>query len=201
MRIAIIGKGNVGSSIGRGWRAKGHEVVFGLREPHGADERPVGDAVAAAELVALATPWNALADAVQAGGGFAGKTVIDCTNPLVFEGGRLQLDPALARSGAERLQALAPEAFVFKSLNQTGAENMDGARRFAQAPAMFVAGDHADRKATVLDLVRDLGFEALDAGPLANAGLLEAFAMLWIDQAMLRGRGRDFAFARIAASR
>ena len=63
-------------------------------------------------------------------------------------------------------------------------------------PTMFVAGDDAGRKAVVLGLVRDLGFEAIDAGPLANSRLLEAFAMLWIEQALARGAGRRFAFAQ-----
>ncbi len=64
-------------------------------------------------------------------------------------------------------------------------------------PAMFVAGDDAAKKPAVLKLVSDLGFEAVDAGPLANARLLEPFAMLWIDQALVRGRGPDFAFALV----
>jgi hypothetical protein len=59
---------------------------------------------------------------------------------------------------------------------------------------MFVAGDDDARKPAVLALVSKIGFEAIDAGPLRIARLLEPFAMLWIDQALLRGRGQDFAF-------
>jgi 8-hydroxy-5-deazaflavin:NADPH oxidoreductase len=61
---------------------------------------------------------------------------------------------------------------------------------------MFVAGDDEQNKPVVLKLVGDLGFEAVDAGPLRMARLLEPYAMLWIDQALNRGAGRDFAFAR-----
>ena len=64
-------------------------------------------------------------------------------------------------------------------------------------PVMLVAGDDADRKPAVMELVGKLGFEPVDAGPLKNARLLEPFAMVWIDQAMKRGRGRDFAFALV----
>jgi hypothetical protein len=60
---------------------------------------------------------------------------------------------------------------------------------------MFVAGDDASRKPVVLSLIAKLGFEAIDAGPLRSARLLEAYGMLWIDQALNRGRGRTFAFA------
>ena len=62
---------------------------------------------------------------------------------------------------------------------------------------MPVAGDDAAKKAVVMELVAALGFEPVDAGPLKNARLLEPFAMVWIDQAMKRGRGRDFAFALV----
>jgi predicted dinucleotide-binding enzyme len=64
-------------------------------------------------------------------------------------------------------------------------------------PVMLVAGDDAARKPGVMELVGKLGFEPVDAGPLKNARLLEPFAMVWIDQAMKRGRGRDFAFALV----
>ena len=62
-------------------------------------------------------------------------------------------------------------------------------------PVMLVAGDDAARKPGVMELVGKLGFEPVDAGPLKNARLLEPFAMVWIDQAMKRGR--DFAFALV----
>ena len=62
---------------------------------------------------------------------------------------------------------------------------------------MAVAGDDTEKKKVVMDLVGKLGFAPVDAGPLKNARLLEPFAMVWIDQAMKRGRGRDFAFALV----
>ena len=114
--------------------------------------------------------------------------------------GRLQLAIGHTTSGGEQVAALAPEAFVLKTLNQSGAENLGGATRYATPPVMFVAGDDATRKAVALGLVGDLGFEAVDAGPLVNARLLEALAMLWIDQALVRGAGRTFAFARVRST-
>src|SRR5215831_2612047 len=91
----------------------------------------------------------------------------------------------------------APGAFVFKTLNTTGAGNMAKAADYPVKPVMLVAGDDAGRKPGVMELVGKLGFEPVDAGPLKNARLLEPFAMVWIDQAMKRGRGRDFAFALV----
>ena len=87
------------------------------------------------------------------------------------------------------------DGLPFKTFNQTGAENMAELSGYAVAPAMFVAGDDAAHKPPVMGLVRDIGFEAIDAGPLRNARLPEPLAMLWIDQALSRGAGRDFAFA------
>lgn len=111
--------------------------------------------------------------------------------------GRLGLAIGHATSGGEEVAARVPGAFVFKTLNQTGAETLADAGAYDPRPVMFVAGDDADRKAVVLGLVGELGFDPADAGPLANARLLEPLALLWIDQALVRGAGRHFAFARL----
>ena len=74
---------------------------------------------------------------------------------------------------------------------------MAKASQFALKPAMFVAGDDEEGMRRVMQLVGDHGFEPLDAGPLTQARLLEPLAMLWIDQALIRGRGRDFAFTLV----
>jgi len=84
---------------------------------------------------------------------------------------------------------------LFKTFNQTGFENMADARPYAQRPVMFVAGDDAEGKRTVLALVADAGFEAVDAGGLRAARLLEPFAMLWIELARKQGVGSNFAFS------
>lgn len=62
---------------------------------------------------------------------------------------------------------------------------------------MLVAGDDAAARATVAGLVADLGFEPLDAGDLRRARLLEPLAMVWTNQALIRGKGRDWAFAAL----
>jgi predicted dinucleotide-binding enzyme len=203
MRIAIIGAGNVGQAIAGAWANVGHSVVFGLRDPKSAKYKQIPaaqrstleGAAAGADAIVLATPWPATEAAVRQLGDLAGKIVIDCTNPLTSGAGGLALALGFETSGAERIASSAKGARVFKTLNQTGAENMAKASDFATKPAMFVAGDDEDGKRRVMQLVGDLGFEPLDAGPLKQARLLEPLAMLWIDQALIRGRGRDFAFA------
>jgi predicted dinucleotide-binding enzyme len=201
MRIAIIGAGSVGRALAEGWSRAGHEPVFGVRDPAAAkaDSTPrlaVPEAAASAAVVVLATPWPETRKAIQAAGDLTGKTIIDCTNPLRMGADGLELELGLTTSAGEMVAQWAPGASVFKSMNQVGANVMSVAANFGPPkPLMFVAGDDAKGKQVVLGLISDLGFEALDAGPLKNSRLLEPLAMLWIDRALMRGGGRDFAFA------
>ena len=200
MRIAIIGAGNVGSALGRGWSAAGEQVVFGVPDPADPKYRSLPaftspEAAQNAEIIVLATPWPATEAAVKSLGDVSDKIIIDCTNPLGIGPDGLTLLLGHTTSGGEQVAAWAPAAAVFKTLNQIGADNMDKAAHFPVRPVMFVAGDDVTRKPVVVSLIAKLGFEAIDAGPLRIARLLEAYGMLWIDQAFNRGRGRNFAFA------
>ena len=195
--IGIIGSGSVGSALAQGLTRAGHSVVIGVREPATGNERDLATTARTADVIILAVPYGAIDDVIASIGDCAGKVVIDCTNPLGKVGGLLALTCGFDTSAGEQLAAKLPSAYVVKTLNQTGAENMADAGRFEKSPMMFVAGDDADAVATACALVADLGFEPVHAGPLAISRLLEPLAMLWIDQALVRGAGRDFAFARI----
>jgi hypothetical protein len=204
VQIAIIGAGKVGNALAAGWIAAGHQIVFGSRNPPAAPQAgppgvsyaDVADAAQSATVVVLATPWTAVADAVAAAGNLAGKVLIDCTNPLRFGAEGLELEIGHDMSGGEQVAALAPGASVFKTLNQTGFDNMAHAHEFTPLPAsMYVAGDDDSQKPLVMSLVSDLGFSAIDAGPLRIARLLEPMAMLWIHMAMQRGEPATRAFA------
>jgi predicted dinucleotide-binding enzyme len=197
MRVAVIGTGNVGAAQATALRRGGHEVVFGTRTPEAgkADQHTIAEAVATADVSILAVPFAAAGDVIAAAGGFAGKIVIDATNPLGMIDGGLGLSMGHATSGAEQMAAQAPGAKVFKAFNQTGWENIQDARPYAARPVMFVAGDDDDGKKAVLQLVGDAGFEAVDLGALRTARLLEPFGMLWIELGRQRGFGSDFSFA------
>jgi predicted dinucleotide-binding enzyme len=205
MRVAVIGAGSVGATLGQAWLKHGEDVVWGLRHP--ADPKyaalpkgrvkPAAEATKGADIVVIATPWPATEAAVKGLGGLNDKIVIDCTNPLGMGPDGLQLVLGFTTSAGEQVAGWAAGAFVFKTLNTTGAGNMARASEYAVKPMMPVAGDNAAKKTVVMELVGKLGFEPVDAGPLKNARLLEPFAMVWIDQAIKRGRGRDFAFALV----
>lgn len=204
MRIAVIGAGNVGGTLGRRWAELGHEVAFGVRRPaegaaavKGGDALPRGarvttpaEAVQGAEVVLLATPWGAVRDALAELGPLDSVVLLDATNPL---GAGMKLDAGPnGESGAERVQALAPRARVVKIFNTTGAENMQAPRYDGQPTAMFLAGDDADARRVAGELATALGFEAIDAGKLVRARELEHLAVLWISLAM-GGMGRGIA--------
>ena len=207
MRIAIIGTGKVGAALAHGLRGKNHQIMLGARDPAGVAKlaaetgaravRPQ-EAAAGAEVVILALPWATAEAAVKSLGDLSGKIVIDCMNPLGMIDGKLGLTVGYHRSGAEMVAAWAPGARVVKTLNQVGAELMADNTGLPHRPVMFMAGDDATAQAAVTTLLTDLGFEPLDAGELEKARILEPFALVWINQAILRGKGRNWAFAAVA---
>jgi predicted dinucleotide-binding enzyme len=209
MRIAIVGTGSVGAALARGLTAKGHDVTLGTRRPEGETVRALAaetgsravhplDAVLSAEVVILALPWAAVETAVAGLGDLSGKIVIDCTNPIGRVDGALGLTLGHTTSGGETVQRLLPAARVVKTLNQVGAEIMARNAHLPHRPVMLMAGNDAMAKTEVAGLLRDLGFDPLDAGDITRSRLLEPFALVWINQALLRGKGRDWAFAAIS---
>ena len=121
MKISIIGTGNVGGALARGFARAGHQVILGAR--NAADERIVAlaravraeimapaAATAAGDVIVLALPWSAAETAVKALGSLAGRIVIDCMNPLAMQNGKLGLDRGFTNSGAETLAGWAPGA-------------------------------------------------------------------------------------------
>jgi predicted dinucleotide-binding enzyme len=205
MKISILGAGNVGGTLGTAWARKGHEVFFGVPRPQdaktqgllktiGAKARAgsVAEAAAASNVIVLATPWPATRDAIQAAGDLAGKVVVDCINPLKEDFSGLVLGHTT--SGAEQVAQWAKGAKVYKAFNQIGFNVMANPVFDDRRAVVFVCGDDDAHKPTVLQLAADIGFEAIDAGGLVAARLLEPYGMLWIHLALVRGLGRDFAF-------
>lgn len=209
MHIAIIGAGKVGGTLGQAWAQKaGHDICFGVRDPKAEKIRSLlkaigpkaraataTEAAASADIIVLATPWPATEAAIRSMGDLKGKIVLDATNPLSRGPDGIALEIGHAISGGEKVQSWAAGASVFKTLNTTGFGNMANPVFDGVKSVMFVAGDDAANKPKVMALVGELGFEMIDAGPLRNARLLEAHAMLWIDLAVARGQGRDYAFS------
>ncbi len=102
-------------------------------------------------------------------------------------------DPA--RSTTQDLVDLLPGARFVKAFNTIGAENLASARERRTTAVIFVAGDDAEAKRTALALASEIGFQAEDAGPLANAKALEEMVKIWLAVSQQHGRGVGFALS------
>jgi predicted dinucleotide-binding enzyme len=191
-KIGVIGDGNVGSALARGLKRAGHDV-----RPVGNDKAKIRETAGWAETVILAVPFTALDDVVQtAGEALSGKTVIDVTNALNPD---MSLAIGFNTSGAEELQKKLPKARVVKSFNTVFAKNMETGKVAGEPISAFVAGDDQGAKATVLQLAREIGFDAIDCGPLQNARHLEPLGVLNIHLGYVGKMGTDIGFKLVHA--
>ena len=199
MRIAVLGTGMVGQSLGRRLVETGHEVRMGSRSAggekalafvaeagEGASEGTFADAAAWGEVVVNATGGLVSLEALAAAGeeNLAGKVLLDISNPLDFsEGFPPKVVQPDGRSLGEQIQSAFPEARVVKTLNTMNADVMVHPRQLSGPHSVFVAGDDADAKAVARDLLVGFGWEAdevLDAGGIAAARGLELYLPLWL---------------------
>lgn len=188
-KIGIIGNGRVGSALARGFRCIGHDVRTVT-----ADQRAIRDVAAWSEIILIAVPFTAIDEVVNdVGVALAGKTVIDVTNALDAD---MNLAVGFTTSGAEELQKKLPHARVVKAFNTVFAQHMDFGRLGDNPLTTFVAADDAGAKASVLALAESLGFDAVDAGSLKNARLLEPLAHLNIQLAEALGTHIGFRLLR-----
>lgn len=205
MNIGIIGSGNMGSSLGKIWAERGHQVMFSysrnssrlheVAQAIGENARvgtPV-EAVQFGEIVLMAAPWTKVPDALTAAGAsrgaFDGKIVVDCTNPI--EPGRDGLAIDGSTSGAEEIAKLIPGARVVKAFNTVIAQVLRSASKSlgSRMVTIFYCGDDESAKMVVAELITDSGFEAVDAGGLHNARYVELDCTLsaWSDQLRMAG--------------
>jgi predicted dinucleotide-binding enzyme len=188
MKIGIIGKGNVGTAIAAGLTRKGHEVKFGHRDP----KEPVAEAAKWSEVIILAVPHSAAADtAKEVGAAADGKTVIDVSNALNEKG---ELAIGFSTSAAEEIQKKLPKTHVVKAFNTVFAQNQNVGRIGNEQLTLFVAGDDAKAKQTVMQLGADIGFDPVDAGKLKAARYLEPMGMLMINLGYGLGMGTKIGY-------
>jgi hypothetical protein len=205
MNIGIIGSGNVGGTLGTRWAQIGHNVVFGSRNPGAGDLKQVvtkagttaraatlQEAATSSEVLLLATPWPATQQVVESLGDLTGKIMIDATNPLFpnLQG----LEQGTTTSGGELVARWAKGATVVKAFNTIGANIMERPAFGNERPVLFYCGGDAEAKKVADHLATEIGFDAMDAGPLTQARALEPFALLWVSLAYAQGLGRDIAF-------
>jgi predicted dinucleotide-binding enzyme len=185
MRFAVIGKGNIGGSLGTKWRAAGHDVVYGARDgsgegPGGAPVRGIGDALKDADVVVLAVPGQVVADVVtEHGAALAGKTVIDAVNRI----GAPEFDSRAIIADA------APQARYVRAFNSLGWENfadpMPGTN-------LFFAAD-PDARATAEELIKAVGLEPAFLGDATATATVDGLLPLWFALVQQNGGNRRVA--------
>ncbi len=208
MRIAFIGCGNVGAPLADHLQRLGHEVVLAAADPASESVRKAlgrnaglklaapREAVAAAEVVFLATPFQAN-EAVLAGlaGPLEGKVLVDCTNPV---GPGLSHGLGSGESGSQRVQRLAPGASVVKAFSIYGFENFeDNAYPGGVKPVMLYCGSDAGAKQVVGELIEQLGWEPFDVGGLEQALHLEHMTLLWVRMVRAGGASPHVVWAAL----
>jgi predicted dinucleotide-binding enzyme len=188
MKIGIIGKGHVGNVLATGLSHAGHEIKFGHRDP----QEPVAEAAKWGEVIIFAVPHDAVADVAEAVGSAAdGKVLVDVTNAI---GDNMGLAVGFSTSAAEELQKMLPKARVVKAFNTVFAPNQSKGRLGGEQLTLFVAGDDASAKETVMRFGREIGFDSVDVGPLKSARYLEPMAILLINMGYGLGMGTGIGF-------
>ena len=191
-KIAILGQGHVGGALSRGLSRAGHEVIA-----VGKDERAIRDAAEWADVVIVAVPFAAVAEVAQIIEPVtAGKPIVDVTNALNEHAG---LAIGFTTSGGEELQKKLPRAHVVKALNTVFAGLMETGQVEGQPLTAFVAGDDDSARSTVMELARDIGFDAVNSGSLKNARLLEPLGVLNIQLGYFFGYGSAGGFRHLHA--
>ena len=190
MRIGILGSGLMGGKLGTIFARAGHDVVFSyartekklarLAREAGNRARAgtPGEAASESDVLLLAVHWARVKDVLRQAGGVSGKVMITCSLPMNRSDTRLVV--AHTSSGAERLAKKARGAKVVSAFGTVPSEVLFGvfdARRRKARPSLLFCGNSDDSKNVAARLIRDVGFEPVDVGPLKSARFLEPFTL------------------------
>jgi len=207
MRIGILGAGLMGAKLGTLFARAGHEVVFSYstsqdklerlaREAGGkAKAGTPAEAATDADALLLAVHWLRFDDVLNQAGDLSGKLVITCSLPMNEENTELVI--GRTASAAEALATKLPAARVVSAFNTVPSEvlfGVYGSKSGARRPSLVYCGDDLQAKEVAARLIRDVGFEPLDVGPLRIARYTEPFALL-VGQIAYEGtRGPEVAY-------
>jgi predicted dinucleotide-binding enzyme len=194
MRIGIIGSGNVGGSLADGLVRHGHDVMLGTRDParpavlefvKASDGRgragTYSEAARYGDIVITAYPGSLVEETVAAIGpeNLAGRLVIDTANPIARVDGEVRAAYGGDDSAAEVLQRAVPTARVVKAYNTVWASRMVDPNPADGSTIMRIAGNNADAKAEVVELLESTGWTVHDVGDLTHSRELEAEVVRW----------------------
>jgi predicted dinucleotide-binding enzyme len=191
-KVGILGSGDVGKALGRGFASRGCDVRIGTRDPSKKPGELVSfaDAAEFGELLVVATLWEGTENALRLAGpsSFKDKVVIDTTNPLKIVDGRpVGLERGFGDSAGEQVQRWLPGAKVVKAFNIVGNPLMVDPQLPGGPPTMFIAGNDDGAKREVTEILGDFGWETIDIGGIDGARLLEPMCWLWVKAAHKTG--------------
>jgi len=201
MRVGILGSGLMGGKLGILFARAGHDVVFSyarnqkklerLAREAGKNARAGTPAEAAldADALLLAVHWLRIDDVLGQVGGLKDKAIVTCSLPMNAD--NTELVVGRTTSGAEVLARRLPQARIAAAFNTIPSEvlfDVYAARRKATRPSLVYCGDDARSKQVAAQLIRDVGFDPIDAGPLSIARYTEPFALL-VAQLAYEGKG------------
>lgn len=208
MRIGILGSGLMGAKLGTIFARTGHEVVFSYarserklkrlaREAKGkARAGTPEEAAVNADALLLAVHWSRLNDVLKQAGDLSRKVIINCSLPM--NSGDTRLVVAHTSSGAEVLAKKVRKADVVSALGTVPSEvlfDVFAAKRSRRRrPSMLYCGDNQDANDVAAILIRDVGFEPVDAGPLRIARFLEPFTLAIAQLAYEGDEGPELAY-------
>jgi len=207
MRVGILGSGLMGGKLGTLFARSGHEVVFSyarsMEKLNKLAKDAKGNARAGtpreaaqdADALLLAVHWLRMDDVLHHAGDLSGKVILTCSLPM--DAGNTGLVIGRTTSGAEEFAKKVPKAKIVCAFNTVPSEVFFGvyaARRKADRPSLVYCGDDARSKDVAAVLIRDVGFEPVDAGPLRIARYTEPFALLMGQLAYERNDGPELAY-------
>jgi predicted dinucleotide-binding enzyme len=188
MKIAVIGAGNVGGTVGGAWQKAGHDITYGLRDPskkQGA--KPIDAAMAGAEIVLLALPGGAVVDFVREHrGALDGKIVIDATNNF----------RAPSMHSWSELSEMIPNAQLYRAFNSLGADVFAKPVLGGEKADLFYAGPDGANGEKIERLIEDAGLRPIRVGGTEQADVVDGVLRLWFTLA--QSRGRRIAFKLIS---
>jgi predicted dinucleotide-binding enzyme len=209
MNIAFIGCGKVGSPLADHLQRLGHHVSLAAYDANSESVKKAlarnahlrvaapKDAVTDAEVVFLATPFQANEAALKAvAEEMRGKILIDCTNPV---GPNLSHGLNNVQSGSEMVQKLLPDTKVVKAFTIYGFENIEDSfyPDYNVKPVMMYCGNDLGAKKIVGELIAQLGWEPLDVGGLEQALHLEHMTLLWVRMVRVNGHTPNMVWAKL----
>jgi predicted dinucleotide-binding enzyme len=200
MKIAILGAGNIGGTLGGKWVQAGHQVLFGVRDlqsaktisaleqAQGAKATDGSSAIRDSEVILFSVPWKTVQEIAQANvDSLNGKLLIDATNN--FAG------PVI--NNLKALQDAAPDAKIYRAFNSLGWEVFANPMISGHTVDMFYSGPDGKTRDAVHKLIEEIGVNPIWVGDNDRIQLVDNMGALWVNMVFQRGWKRRSAFKSI----